>query len=711
MSPALYITLYVVVILGFFLVSTLVITRRRTLYYRNFATLTFLVGFWQLLQLLSQIFYAQPNIASVLFRFSGFFASLAALSFIHFSYSYAGHRFKNNIYTFLAVAVGLAAIASKSLSGAQITETGIAVKQIDVLYIVLLVFVMLCFIQGLIVILTDFIKSHDKLQRRRDIILLFAIFQAVVEIVLFSFLAPNSLSNQIVIPFACLITILIIAYGMIQYKLFDIRSFVVRAIAYILTFSITALIYLAPVILLSTYLLHASLSIPTIIVLAIVSLIVAVSFHPLRIKFNKATNELFYRDYYEPQDVLDKISSLLVRTVDKEEIRNQSAHILMGSVKPQMLTYALDADKGPDQHLLDRLHRSDMNVIYVDEDSLDNKNPSLLEELRKRDIALAVRLRTKGENIGFLLFGNKQSGSRYTTVDIRLLTAVADELSISLQNALRFEEIKQFNITLTQKIDAATLQLRHANQRLKALDETKDDFISMASHQLRTPLSIIKGYLDMVITGDAGKISDKQKSFLSQALTNSERMVNLVAELLSVSRITSGKFSIETTPVNLANLIDNEVKQLKNLAESHNIELTFHKPEDFPSLLLDEDKTKQVVINFIDNAIYYSKPKGGKIDVQLINNNDVELRVVDNGIGVPEKEKNNLFTKFYRAKNAKNVRPDGTGIGLYLAKFVISEQGGELIFESKEGMGSTFGFSFKKDKIVSNKSVAKNPGA
>ena len=100
----------------------------------------------------------------------------------------------------------------------------------------------------------------------------------------------------------------------------------------------------------------------------------------------------------------------------------------------------------------------------------------------------------------FLLFSNKQSGSRYTAADIRLLTAIADELSISLQNALRFEEIKQFNITLTQKIEAATLQLRHANQRLKALDETKDDFISMASHQLRTPLSIIKGYIDMVIT-------------------------------------------------------------------------------------------------------------------------------------------------------------------------------------------------------------------
>jgi two-component system sensor histidine kinase VicK len=107
------------------------------------------------------------------------------------------------------------------------------------------------------------------------------------------------------------------------------------------------------------------------------------------------------------------------------------------------------------------------------------------------------------------------------------------------------------------------------------------------------------------------------------------------------------------------------------------------------------------VINFIDNAIHYSRPKGGKIDVQLTAKNDIELRVVDNGIGVPEKEKENLFTKFYRAKNAKDVRPDGTGIGLYLAKVVVTEEGGDLIFESKEDVGSTFGFKFKKDKIVS----------
>jgi signal transduction histidine kinase len=266
---------------------------------------------------------------------------------------------------------------------------------------------------------------------------------------------------------------------------------------------------------------------------------------------------------------------------------------------------------------------------------------------------------------------------------------------------LHFEEITNFNRTLQAKVDEATKQLIVANSRLKELDNAKDDFIGMASHQLRTPLTLIRGYIKMVTIGDVGKVNDKQKKFLIQAQDNAERMVDLVTELLNVSRITSGKFSIEASPVDLATLINDEIKHLSNMAMSRKIDLTFHKPEHFPLLMLDEEKTKQVVINFIDNAIHYSRPKGGKIDVQLTAKNDIELRVVDNGIGVPEKEKENLFTKFYRAKNAKDVRPDGTGIGLYLAKVVVTEEGGDLIFESKEDVGSTFGFKFKKDKIVS----------
>jgi signal transduction histidine kinase len=222
----------------------------------------------------------------------------------------------------------------------------------------------------------------------------------------------------------------------------------------------------------------------------------------------------------------------------------------------------------------------------------------------------------------------------------------------------------------------------------------------MASHQLRTPLTSVKGYLSMVLDGDVGKISKPQKEMLAQAFFSSQRMVYLIADLLNVSRLKTGKFIIEPGPVNLAEMVDQELSQLDETASSKSLTLTYDKPKSFPVLMLDETKTRQVIMNFVDNAIYYT-PAGGKINVRLIDNpNTIELRVEDNGIGVPKDEEHHLFTKFYRAGNARKARPDGTGLGLFMAKKVVIAEGGSIIFESTEGKGSTFGFVFPKAKLT-----------
>jgi signal transduction histidine kinase len=273
-------------------------------------------------------------------------------------------------------------------------------------------------------------------------------------------------------------------------------------------------------------------------------------------------------------------------------------------------------------------------------------------------------------------------------------------LVIAIQNALRFEEIKNFNVTLQDKVDDATKQLRKANQRLIELDQTKDDFISMASHQLRTPLTSIKGYVSMVMEGDAGKITKKQSELLDQAFISSQRMVYLIADLLNVSRLRTGKFVIEPKKTNLADVIEGEISQLKETAKSRDLELTFNKPKGFPELMLDETKIRQVIMNFADNAIYYT-PSGGHIQVNLEDKGEtIEFTVVDDGIGVPKSEQHNLFNKFYRAGNAKKARPDGTGLGLFMAKKVVVAQGGSIIFKTQENKGSTFGFSFAKKALL-----------
>jgi signal transduction histidine kinase len=305
-------------------------------------------------------------------------------------------------------------------------------------------------------------------------------------------------------------------------------------------------------------------------------------------------------------------------------------------------------------------------------------------------------LRQGSKAIGFLCMG-EHLNSGYSSRDIRVLQTIADELVIAIQNASSIQEVRELNTNLQQRVESATKELRLSNAQLQRLDKAKDDFISMASHQLRTPLTSVKGYISMVRDGDVGKINKSQDELLSEAFNSSERMVHLINDFLSVSRLQTGKFLIDKHPINLAKIIEQELDSLATNAESRNLSFVYKPPKDFPMLNLDEDKIRQVIMNFSDNAIYYCK-EGTKIKVTLaIEGKDAVFKVIDTGIGVPRAEQSQLFNKFYRASNARKQRPDGTGVGLYLAKKVIDAHEGKVIFESAEGKGSTFGFRLPID--------------
>jgi len=168
--------------------------------------------------------------------------------------------------------------------------------------------------------------------------------------------------------------------------------------------------------------------------------------------------------------------------------------------------------------------------------------------------------------------------------------------------------------------------------------------------------------------------------------------VGLISDLLNASRLTTGKFVIDYVDCEAVSMVEDEIRQLKSHAAAKGIGLVFKKPR-FKTLpvVIDEAKTRQVVMNYIDNAIYYTQR--GSVTVELTKtDNTFSIQVTDTGIGVPKGSEKHLFTKFFRAGNAQQVRPDGTGLGLYLAKRVVEDQGGRVIFNSEEGKGSVFGF-------------------
>lgn len=564
----------------------------------------------------------------------------------------------------------------------------------------------------------------DKILKKQTITVLVGLTLMILHAVVFLIVLPNFYSNNALLyaigycaPYYYMSFTI---YSLIKHKLFNIRLVVARTVGYILSVGALALVYgvLAFIIIdgfIFTDTTSTTVKRATFTMLAV---ILAVSYQPLKKRFDKLTNKIFYRDAYDSQELLDNLNKILVSTIDLNKLLKSSATIINQSIRAEFVMFGIKQIDDSPQRVLGTSEREftkeDIEAVRsitpkiheksIITDLLSEDQSKLGDLLRKNDIAGLMRLtdtpKNNQEGLGYIVLGNKKSGSPYSKQDLQVLEIITDVLVIAIQNALRFEEIQNFNITLQDKVDDATKKLRNANQRLVELDQTKDDFISMASHQLRTPLTSVKGYISMVMEGDAGKITKKQTELLDQAFVSSQRMVYLIADLLNVSRLRTGKFVIDYKQTNLADVIDGEIAQLTETAKSRNLTLTYDKPKDFPTLMLDETKIRQVIMNFADNAIYYT-PTGGHIKVALEDKGDtIEFTVTDNGIGVPKSEQHHLFSKFYRANNAKKARPDGTGLGLFMAKKVIIAQGGSIIFNTQEGKGSTFGFIFNKKQLL-----------
>lgn len=520
--------------------------------------------------------------------------------------------------------------------------------------------------------------------------------------------------------------VLVIGYAIMKHKLFDVRSLVVRSTTYLLLVllfgAVFALVFFGIIVKLPG---QSDISGFQQFVYVALVILLAFIFQPLKRVFGKITNKYFYQDAYEAQALIDELNQTLVSTIDLQKMLRASANILERNIKPEFCVFALKETEYEEQRFISNVQKKfgaeDVSLArmtlpqfkqkVIVADYLEESYKDLQAKMRKNDVAVLVRLTTDvdSEGIGAIALGAKKSGNMYNSQDIQVLEIVANSLVIAIDNALRFEEIQKFNITLEQKVDDATRKLRRANEKLIALDQTKDDFISMASHQLRTPLTSVKGYLSMVLEGDTGKVSPKQAEMLEQAFTSSQRMVYLIADLLNVSRLRTGKFVIESKPTNLADVIEGEIGQLMTTAAGKNQELTYDKPKNFPALMIDETKIRQVIMNFTDNALHYT-PKGGKIHVSLKETPEaIQFTVTDNGIGIPRHEQHHLFTKFFRAGNARKARPDGTGLGLFMAKKVVVAQGGSLIFKSQEGKGSTFGFTFAKSRLKIPETSVKQP--
>lgn len=246
-------------------------------------------------------------------------------------------------------------------------------------------------------------------------------------------------------------------------------------------------------------------------------------------------------------------------------------------------------------------------------------------------------------------------------------------------------------VVLNGKIVGAVETFRDITKE-KDIDKAKTEFVSLASHQLRTPLTDISWHTEMILKGDLGEVAPEQKKYLEAIYQGNRRMIELVNTILDVSRLELGTFKVTPSPTDVTLLAQGVLDEQKSKIERRKIVIVENFSKDVPIFITDPKLLRTIFQNLIANSVEYT-PEGGKIELSISLNKErdiIEIKVSDTGYGIPKSQQDKIFTKFFRADNVRDKDTDGTGLGLYIVKSIVENASGKIWFESEEKIGTTF---------------------
>jgi len=411
---------------------------------------------------------------------------------------------------------------------------------------------------------------------------------------------------------------------------------------------------------------------------------------------------------------LQKISRLLSTTLDEQEIfrRSQSIASELGFERCFIIAqegtrkFSFKMSRGYQEVELNKiinLFESDPALIKVTKEGGILSSSNISDPNRNR-IATALGviyfiiapIITQDGIEGALLVGNNASSSLFTEGEEETIAILATQLGQSLENARLFEQVYSSHHELEAKIKERTKELADALEELKKISKMKSDFVSAVSHELRTPLTSIKGYASILIDGKAGDVPDFVKERLEKINKHSDGLVRLINDLLDISRIESGKVEMKFESENIKDIVENVADLLAPQTKEKQIQLAIEIPDNLTRVYIDHSQVERVFINLVGNALKFT-PQNGKIIIRAKESNgNVQIDIEDNGIGIPEDAKENIFSEFYRVDNIINQSLKGTGLGLTLVKYIVEAHKGRIWVESQPNKGSRFSFTLPK---------------
>ncbi|MBI4811864.1 hypothetical protein HY798_00205 [Candidatus Falkowbacteria bacterium] len=485
------------------------------------------------------------------------------------------------------------------------------------------------------------------------------------------------------------------AYAIVRYHLMDIKFIIRLGTVYAVLFGLIMIVY---VFLCG----EAGRYVGEPWEYVIPSIIITFSFIPLKNFIELATDKIFFRKRYKFSEVISKI---------EEGVHSAGLNLDKAlSATNQTITQALKVKRAvililiPKDHFISRqiidggltnleLKRDNPIITYLnihkgkilDKEELardihekdlssESSTEAVVNELERIEFSLAVPIELKSKLIGVYLLGSKLSQDPFSGEDIKLLKHVTWEMGFAIDNAKSFEELKR-------------------------LDEAKSQFISVASHQLRTPTAIVRWNLELAL--DKKMQAAEKKKSLESAYGGIISLGSQLDQLMVALEIEEGSIVLRKEEIDLARLINDYAKNMERKIKDKDLKLSLNLPKDSALVSCDREKIMKVLEAIIGNAATYT-PSGGEIAVALNKKNTggadyFVISVADNGLGVPEEDRSDIFEKFFRDAGAKAVSPNGFGLSLYIAREFIRAHGGDIWLEANSGKGVTFYFTIPQN--------------
>lgn len=577
------------------------------------------------------------------------------------------------------------------------------------IYLVLLSILALKIIFSLLAILTINKKGLTALKYYQAKYLLLAI-------IIYTFASSDFLVNYGIEFYplgfiAIFIFLLIIGYSIAKYRLMDIRIAIRSFIVYSSTI-IILILFIFGILYIINYYKNYQFDQSLIFFNLVITMLALLFFTPIKIFIEKMVNRNIFKTLYTSRQALDELTSkttsiieleklmlMIVGTVKKALGLNRAGILLFDSktdnyqvgnvsgfklengislVRSNYLTEKLEKQKSI--LLLQELETEVNNTAIGQEVSVNIKK--LVTNMKRIEASICIPLIFKEKLIGILVLGEKISNEAYTKEDLIMLNILGKQTTVAIQNAKLYKEVQNFNKTLQKKVDEQT-------EDLKELLNMKTEFLTVASHQLRTPTSVVKSALDMVVKNEVK--GEQREQFINNAYLNSIRLERIISDLLLAMDIEGSDLELLSKPVQPNEAAKRAYDARILQAKEKGLEYLVNIPkEDLPFIVADEQKLVDTLTGLLDNSINYTKT--GKVEIGTYldkPNNEIVIYIKDTGMGIKKDEMKKLFKKFDRTKRAIITHPDGSGLGLFIAKQIITAMGGTIkLLSEGEDKGS-----------------------